>query len=438
MKRIKSWLIGGLILCFCTGCSLDVEPLLQPPKIGGEQQAVQTALDTYVRDTVGTGARYTPAYPLEGRYTSAFLLCDDRGYPVDEGADATLAVAFYALASESETTRINLLHRSGDLWVSVADTAVAGMDIRQVAFGDLDGDDTAELITGWTGYNNRSYPLMVYELTDGLSLVSEKYTYTAFYVGDVTAQGHDSLMLFQAMGAESVTATLVQMQKGGLTAKGTVALDGGIQQFGGMTLCRLAAGVHGLYVECYKGGTTTVTELIYYDQTGLHAPFYNPDTNDTAVTTRPIRLAAGDVDGDAMVEIPVVTALPGHTVDEIGGAVTQWRAWDYATGQWQNRARTLVNTADGYMVALGDAHVPATTYDETTRTLVLQDPATGLDWLWLTVGQPLEDAPAEGLESMILFRMEDSTDACYAWYDPQQVEAEKVSYIVSPLSVEGG
>ena len=205
-----------------------------------------------------------------------------------------------------------------------------------------------------------------------------------------------------------------------------------------MTLCRLAEGVHGLFVEGYKSGTATVTELIYYDQKGLHAPFYNPDTNATAVTTRPIRLAAGDVDGDAMVEVPAVTALPGHTVDEVGGAVTQWRAWDYATGRWQDRIRTLVNTADGYMVTLGEKDAPATTYDETTRTLALQDAATGTGWLWLTVGQPLKEAPAEGLASLTLFRDEDATGACYAWYDPLQIEAEKVSYIVSPLSVEGG
>ena len=218
MKKLKSWLIGGLILCVCTGCSLDVEPLLQPPKIGGEQQAVQTALDTYVRDTAGAGARYTPEYPLEGRYTSAFLLCDEQGYPVDEGDNPALAVAFYSLASEGESTRINLLQRSGDQWVSVADAPGIGIDIRQVAFGDLDGDGNAELITGWTGYSTRSYPLVVYELTEGLSLVSEEYSYNAFYVGDVTAQGHDSLMLFQTIGTENVTATLVQMQKSRLIA----------------------------------------------------------------------------------------------------------------------------------------------------------------------------------------------------------------------------
>ena len=83
-----------------------------------------------------------------------------------------------------------------------------------------------------------------------------------------------------------------------------VALDGGIRLFGNRTLCRLATGVHGLYIEGVKMSGNAVTELIYYDDTGLHAPFYNPATNETVVTTRSGSLVAQDIDGDGMVEIP--------------------------------------------------------------------------------------------------------------------------------------
>ena len=121
MKKIRFLALVWAVLLTLTGCSLDVESYLYPPAVGGQQQAVQEALETYLRDTYGV-ARYSVRYPVEGQHTAAFILCDDQGFPVTEEQTPSLAVAFYALSSAPDTTRMNLLRRDADQWVSVADT----------------------------------------------------------------------------------------------------------------------------------------------------------------------------------------------------------------------------------------------------------------------------------------------------------------------------
>ena len=164
MKRITltrlAGLMAGLVL-LTTGCSLDVESFLQPPRAQGEQQAIQAALDTYLRDTGSVTQRYTLKYPSEGEHTSAFVLCDEQGRPIGGDTKAQLAVVFYALASAPEETHVNLLRREDAEWVSVGDSVGYGAAIRQVAFGDLDGDGMAELLTGWSTYDSKNHRLVI-------------------------------------------------------------------------------------------------------------------------------------------------------------------------------------------------------------------------------------------------------------------------------------
>ena len=417
-----------------SGCSLDVESYLRPPKVGDEQQAVQTALGEYIRDTYG-GVRYTAEYPVEGDSTAAYLLCDSKGFSVTDSRDASLAVAFYSVAFATEQTHVNLLRKSGDQWVSVADIAGTGGDVSQVATGDLDGDGRAELITGWTTYDTRIRRLAVYSLQGGMTLINDANVYSAMYVGDLTADGNDDLMLLSAHVEGDVTASLYRLEDGKLVNAQSVSLDGGITAFGDMTLCRLSDEVNGLYVEGTKADGV-VTELIYGDANGLCAPFYDTATNSTPDTTRHRRLAARDIDGDGMVEIPTHTVLADHTEQDVGGTVTLWRVWDYATGGWREHSATLVNPADGYMITLSDWSALDTAYDKDTRTLTLLNRTTHRRYLWLTVGDPLTEAPVAGLKQVTLFGDDDTGYS--AWYDPTVLEAERVRYMVTRLTETGG
>ncbi len=441
-QRLAALLAAVMLLL--TGCSLDVENLLQPPRAQGAQQAVQAALETYLKDSGLAGGRYTLKYPSEGEHISAFVLCDDGGKPTAAtGEQAAYAVVFYSLSAAPEETHVNLLHREREEWVSVGDSVGYGADIRQVAFGDLNGDGCQELLTGWSTYHSKDNRLAVFSLGEELQAVSADLVYTKLYVGDLTATGPDSLLLLHIGGGNEVTATLQRMSGGHLVEGGRVRLDGYIQQFGGMTLCRLADGVHGLYVDGVKSAGTMVTELIYYDGTGLVAPFYDGVTNVNAVTARPAMLPARDIDGDALVEIPSARLLPGFT-EQTGlhstTRLTTWRVWDYAKKDWRVKQHTVWNSTDGYTVTLSDALAPqvTTAYDETTRTLDLLLQGDDRVWLRLCVGDTQTEAPAAHMKRVTLFAAEDEKTRCEAWYDAARLDEEKVRYMVARLTTVKG
>ncbi len=420
------------VLLLFTGCSLDVEQYLRPPAIQGEQQAIQAALETYIHDSGQSGSRYSLRYPVEGEHTAAFVLCDASGRDVGEDMDeAALAVAFYSVASAPNDTHINLMRREEQGWVSVADIIGASADILQVAFGDLDGDGVAELIAGWDTYNSREHRLSVFSLVNGLKRLGEDRLYNRLFVGDLTATGKDSLLLLRMANAE-VSASLETVKDGALMSLGQVWLDKDIQQFTGMALCRLASGVHGLFVDAVKGTDTAVTELIYVDESGLHAPFCHQTTRINTVTARPAGFAMRDVDGDARVDIPLCTLLDGYTVGTETMAdyayETDWMTWDYATGEWSVGMRTVVNAADGYFVVIDRlTNVLTTTYDPAERELTLLDAEREQPLMRL---RPIESGLTD---YVVVFDATEQYAGCAVWYDKELLDIDRVRYAVSRL-----
>ncbi|MBQ8752202.1 MAG: hypothetical protein IJZ13_03755, partial [Clostridia bacterium] len=109
MKATRRWLAAACAasMLLCSGCSLlensgDLAEQLRPPRLTGQQETLQQALDDYVTDD------YVLTYPRSGDHRSAFLLQDMDGDGTDE------AICFYRLSEGN--THVLLLRREGEGW----------------------------------------------------------------------------------------------------------------------------------------------------------------------------------------------------------------------------------------------------------------------------------------------------------------------------------
>lgn len=407
-RRALAAAICALFTVLLPGCNtigLDVENQLRPPKSTGEQEAIQQALEEDILSRVEKGGvdEYILKYPKEGSYRSAFILVDQvepntthnlnnfvnmqpatkatqTGEAGVEGSAE--AVAFYRMDEEGAKTHINLLRKEDGAWRSVADIEGDSEDINQVAFGDLDGDGRKEMLVSWSVYNSRDKRLAAYSLRDSLEDMGINETCTHSVVNDLQGVGRDQIMLFNISSAENtVTARLVRYEDGGLAPQGETRLDGYIQRFGNSRVAALTETVNALYIDCYKDPSTTLTELIYWDEEGLHAPLYRPEDNLTTLSARESSIPSMDIDEDGMMEWPVSVRMPGYDTADVADAMwrTTWMSWDYTSGQTQSEFSCIMNMRDGYYLRLDDAWTDQVTavYDEEIRQLSLCSPDAG-------------------------------------------------------------
>ncbi len=383
MKRIVAWLLAVGMALTMTGCNIagDMRQHLQPPRLTGEQQAVQDTLDTYL--SVGGQAKDSRLkYPKNGENRSAIWLTDMDGDDVDE------AVAFYTVAQD-EMVHIHLMRRDEeDEWKSVGDIVGNSTEVDEVTLADLDGDGGKELLVGWTMYTSVDKQLTVYTDTEtGLMPLVGNLLYTAFVVEDMTESPRDDLLVFRAdTAASTVSVTLRAIENGALKIISEARLDGYIQGFTDIQLAPLSDEIKALYIDCYKDASTMLTELVFWNGEQLVAPFYNTNTNLTTTHVRELPLTAADVNGDGMLEVPVCRRLPGYeTATAVGSQwLTAWNTWTVQSSTQVEETTVfycIMNMTDGYYFRLDDQYVTLNEDGEPEVSVTASYNAAEREWI---------------------------------------------------------
>ena len=390
MKRIRMIAVFSVVVlcCVClSGCgviSADVEKQLIPPKNNTEQESIQTALHEYLQND-----DYLLKYPAGGEYQTPFILLNQIELPpIVENTSATvlpsstawgdMAVVFYRVYDNQSVTQIHLLQKNkNDEWVSVANAEGDSEEVSEVTFADVNGDGCPELLVGWSLYNSNDKLLAMYRLDRQLEQFPLRVSYTKLLVGDMTNDmAHDLILLTVEANRMGATASLFCYRGKQFFLRGQTRLDNQIRRFGKAAFSALSPTVNGLYIDCYKYANTTITELIYWDGTELHAPFYNSQTGLTTITARETGFESRDVDGDGLIEWPVSRRLPGYEHTPLNKTFwrTDWMAYDFRSGASVTKFSSIVNSADSYMFRLRGDWVTKirTTYDEERHILSLQ------------------------------------------------------------------
>ncbi len=441
----KKWVAAVLaMVLLLSGCSMgDMDSQLRAPRPTGEQQAIQKALDSYLAKA-GESVQYILKYPQDGDYLSAFVMEDIDG---DEDEEA---IAFYQFAGEGENTHINLLDKVNEEWTSIADAEGFSADISGVAFGDLNGDGSKELLAGWSVYNSRDRRLGIYSLTNKkITTMSDNEYYTKLVVEEFITEGRADILLFQVDAAQSTTTVrLKSWENKQLVERGSAAVDGYIRSFGKHHVGKLDDNLYGVYIDCYKDADTTITELIYWDDQKLCAPFYNAEENITTLTARQTAIPSM-VGSDGRVQWPSCTRLPGYESTAVSDAMwlTKWMSWDHDAGKEKREFTSVVNMTDGYMLELPEEWLNGKTgpwkaaltaeYDQKLHRLELQTyvggkPAKTILSVRVGSEEELEDAPGEQVEltdkagNPLVYQVE---------YDESngELDLEQIEFMLVPL-----
>ncbi len=387
MKATRRWLAAACAasMLLCSGCSLlensgDLAEQLRPPRLTGQQETLQQALDDYVTDD------YVLTYPRSGDHRSAFLLQDMDGDGTDE------AICFYRLSEGN--THVLLLRREGEGWKPQNDLQGSSVDIDWVAFGDMRGNGGSQLLVGWGIYNNdRDRQVILYDQREeGLSSLFDS-TCAAAYFGDVMKSGRDTLLLYHIdNGNERVTASLMELKDSGIAQVAVARLDGYIRSFGTPRLVPLTGELSGVFVDGYKDANSITTELVYWDGERLSVPFYDSTANANTVTAREALtstlLTVMDINGDGRWEWPQNRRLVGYQTAETqnAGWMTTWMYYDPEIGQAQKAFDSLVNETDRYLLMLEPEWVGTTAdgdrvtmnYETTTHLLEVLEVNNGV------------------------------------------------------------
>ena len=137
MKKLILFFTSAVFcLCFsgCTVFETDTEALMKPPVFTEEQEKLNAALTEVI------GEDYVLKYPKTGEINSAFLFEDLDGDGTEE------AMAFYSVLDE--ITRINVLKKDGEDWVSVYTAPGFYGEIKSADFINLDEKGKA-LVLKW-------------------------------------------------------------------------------------------------------------------------------------------------------------------------------------------------------------------------------------------------------------------------------------------------
>lgn len=353
MKRkaavLAIFLAAALMLSGCSYAGLDAQTLMHAPKPTGVNEAdIQNLLDTTA------GGQITLKYPSTGDYRSAILTHDICGDKNQE------AIAFYQKGDDTSVTNIMFMQKIGGSWKNIGTFSSQSSQVDRVCFGDLNGDGRDEVIVGWGSSLNNTGSICVYSYKDGkMNEQKLNQSYTEMEVMDFDGDGRDEIFTASVtVGDQPAVAHLLRIKDDSIEVMGSAPLDTGVTKYASVKTGLVNEKQNGIVLDGEKSANTMVTELLYWDKKkkALEAPFYDPSTKTAKSTARNTSVVSKDINDDKIIEIPIVTLMPGYngtTADE-ADCLTSWHRYDTETNTFIRVMSMVIDYADGYWFSVPD------------------------------------------------------------------------------------
>lgn len=304
MKRsiIRGLILGTLAAVLAvslSGCIFEtVDKLYALPVLPQEYKDLQSTIETTMNEL---GAEY--ATINYGSNTSTIQLLDLDG----DGEQETAAVFLRVASAEEGPMRVCLFRQgSDDTYRQIHMLSGEGNSINSVAYEDLNGDGSREIIVSWQ-LSGGVHILEAYNLagTEAVKLMSSTYN-ESYIVTDLDGDGSREILVFQqdSTGEGNNLAEYYEYQDGVMLLTSVAPLSDGMRDVSASEVGRLADGCLGVYVsvEMENG---MLTDILVLEADGLVNVTKDVESGASLATARSYtEVGAADINDDGVLEIP--------------------------------------------------------------------------------------------------------------------------------------
>jgi len=298
----------------------SVQGLLKPPKLPLQLEEIKQVLDAKYEKELSY------INPIKGDHTNATQFIDLDNDGIEE------VLIFHRLERDSAPLRVTLLYQSDHGWLMDETISGIGFDISRVQYSDLNADGHKEILIGWQGGNTTKKGLSIYSYDNGRIDALFDTPYTEFAVGDMTGDGKKELIIVELDRTEGISmATLYDSD---MTYLDEVKMEGFINGYYNTVVGNASSEQLGYFIDASSGAHSAFTDLLVYNDGELMNVFYDPKWRRVDKTYKAYPAKSIDVDGDDIVEIPMLRAPFGYEGSSMAETewITTWYKWDGNSG----------------------------------------------------------------------------------------------------------
>ncbi|GHU81707.1 hypothetical protein AGMMS50284_2140 [Clostridia bacterium] len=372
-KLIAVLLVAVVVASVFSGCSsigIDGTALMRPPKATGDKAEIQEVVENTA------GGDYVLKYPQSGDYRSAIITQDLN----DDGTEE--AIVFYRGAGETTTTNILFISETDGKWTTKHSFKNPNAEIDKVYIGDIDGDGTKEVIVGWTSFVNGANQITYYKAV-GDDVVEQTIddTYSYLLMADLTNSGAQNVVILSLASEDQKKpkAVLYGYVSGkGFIKRSEIATNVNAVSYAKVQVGQIDSKHKGIFVDSTTVTGELVSEILYFDAST--AVLKNPlnvkedDGTITNVTTRKTAAVCRSIDAKDVLEVPVVSLLPGTPAGSTDTvcSMAQWCRLNIAKGSLIAGDSTVASYTDGYYFILPKTWLGNVTAFNSTETRTLK------------------------------------------------------------------
>ncbi len=340
--------LSVIILSGCSSASLELnaDDLMRPPTLSPEQTQIMDELENSLGST-----NVVLKYPRYGEHLSAFVFEDITGDGNDE------AIIFYE--GYNNYTRIHVMEKNEDSWLSIYDAPGLQADIEFVDFVPLSTDFKNDILVGWDTSNQYDEQnIVVYSYDEGEleSVFDENYSMYKL----VSRKNSDSteLILLTSPQKNSSVRLIRGNSSGEMIVIGVTYLNSQVNLYHNLIEGNIDEETPALYVDEQLYDGTYSTEIISLENSRIDNLMTSGDEPNILFdyTIRYEPIFSEDIDGNGIMDIPSQTPMPGYTDEEDG--IPYLTTYKNLEGRgFRSRQYNYINLDENYRVQLPEEWV---------------------------------------------------------------------------------